>query len=205
MVNETEIKEPEDKEPKDFYSMVFRRCRKILHNDEDAKEATQEVYAKFYAKEESFEIRPEGFGGLLSTMASNTSFNKLKKDRGYARLLFAEATNVSLNRVNDQLKKDREKDMETSHNWDIASPKVESDGFPDETEQIVDKLFVEALLEEEDEQTRRIYYMRYRDRMKLKEIGEIEELSTAGVHKKLKEFKSTVWEKLGKEQNDGKK
>jgi len=135
-------------------------------------------------------------------MATNKSRNQFRKNRSDACRFYALATNVSLNRL---------RDMGTADIYDIlSSPEkgkslIESDGFPDETEQIADKLFVEALLQEEDEKTRAIYYMRYRDGMTLKEIGELVGLSTAAVEKRLKKLKEQAQLKLGKDQNDGKK
>jgi len=186
--------------------MIFRRCMAILHKEADADDATQEVFANFFEKEGRFEIRPEGFGGLLSKMAGYMSFNQLRKNRMVACQLYALATNVSLNRIRDQ------KGMGTgdiyyelsifssteNKNSDILS----STGFPDdkESEQVVDRLFVEALLEEEDEKTRDIYFLRFRDNMTFEEIGEVVGLSTAAVHKRFKKFVNTVRLKLGREQ-----
>ena len=183
--------------------MVLRRCREILRNTEDAEDAAQDVFAKFYEKEGSFDTR-EGFGGLFFKMAVNTSLNKCKKDKRYACRLYAHATNVSLNRVKDQVK---EKDMGTGAIRDMFLTKVESDGFPDDKvgEQVVDRLFVEDILKEEDEKNRDIYFMYYRDRMTLKEIGENVGLSKDGVKKRLIKLENKVRLKLGKDQNDGKK
>jgi len=193
--NETETwyKECWDK----YHPMVLRRCREILRNTEDAEDAAQDVFTKFYEKEGSFDIRPEGFGGLLSKMAVNKSLNQYRKNRMVACQFYALATNVSLNRV---------RGMGTGDIYDkLSSTKVESDGFPDDSEQVINSLFVKAILEEEDEKTRGIYYMYYRDRMPLKEIGELVGLSTAAVHKRLKKLENTARSKLGKDQNNGKK
>ena len=183
--------------------MVLRRCREILRNTEDAEDAAQDVFAKFYEKEGSFDTR-EGFGGLFFKMAVNTSLNKRKKDKRYACRLYAHATNVSLNRVKDQV---NEKDMGTGVIWDMFSTKVESNGFPDDKVggQVVDRLFVEAVLEEEDEKTRDIYFMRYRDNMTFEEIGEVVELKKDAVRKRLIKLENKIRLILGKDQNDGKK
>jgi len=187
-----------------YHPMVFRRCMEILHNTENAEDAAQDVFAKFFEKEGSFDIRPEGFGGLFFKMALNTSLNKRRKDKRYACRLYAHATNVSLNRVKDQVK---EKDMGTGAIRDMFLTKVESDGFPDDKVggQVVDRLFVEAVLEEEDEKTRDIYFMRYRDNMTFEEIGEVVELKKDAVRKRLIKLENKIRLILGKDQNDGKK
>ena len=178
--------------------MVFRRCMGILRNTEDAEDAAQEVFENFLKKEERFDMR-EGFGGLFSKMAGNMSLNQYRKNRRDACRLYALATNVSLNRI---------RDMGTADIYDLlSSPKVESDGYPDDKvgEQVADRLFVEDILKEEDEKNRDIYFMYYRDRMTLKEIGENVGLSKDGVKKRLIKLENKVRLKLGKDQNDGKK
>ena len=199
MSNETETQNNEYWEK--LRRMVFRRCKDILHNTHDADDATQEVFENFLNKESHFEIRPKGFGGLFIKMAGYMSLNQLRENRRDACRFYALATNVSLNRV---------RDMGTADIYNILfSPEkgkslIESDGFSDDSEQVVDRLFVEAILKEEDEKTRDIYFMRYRDNMTFEEIGEVVGLSTAAVHKRLVKLENEIRLILDKDQNDGK-
>jgi len=193
-----------------YYPMVLRCCMKILHDDYNAENAAQDVFEKLYRLkvEGRFDIRSEGLKGLLSKMAENNSINQLRKKRREACRFFAMATNVSLNRVRDQV---LEKDAGTGEIWALFTNKDDprrtykhgKDYYGDKLvstssadNQVVDQLFLEAILKEEDEKTRNIFFMRERYNMTLKEIGEIVGLSTAAVDKRLKKFEKQARSKL---------
>jgi RNA polymerase sigma factor (sigma-70 family) len=156
-----------------------------------------------------FDIRSEGLGGLLYKMADNMSINQIRKKKRDASRFYAMATNVSLNRVRDQVK---EKDMGTGEIWALFTTKDDprrtykhgKDYYGDKLvstssadNQVVDQIFLDAILKEEDEKTRNIFYMHRRDKMAYKEIGEVVGLSTAAVEKRLKKFEKQARSKLG--------
>jgi len=186
-----------------YYPMVLRRCREILHDDYDAENAAQDVFEKLcrLKMEGRFDIRSEGLGGLLSKMADNMSINQIRKKRREVSRFFAMATNVSLNRVRDHVK---EKDMGTGEIRDLFTNK-EIPRFLDDNvvstssadNQVVDQIFLEAILKEEDEKTRNIFFMHRRDNMTYKEIGEVVGLSIAAVDKRLKKFEKQARSRLG--------
>jgi RNA polymerase sigma factor (sigma-70 family) len=194
-----------------YYPMVLRRCREILRNDYDAENAAQDVFEKLcrLKMEGRFDIRSEGLGGLLYKMADNMSINQIRKKKRDASRFYAMATNVSLNRVRDQVK---EKDMGTGEIWALFTTKDDprrtykhgKDYYGDKLvstssadNQVVDQIFLDAILKEEDEKTRNIFYMHRRDKMAYKEIGEVVGLSTAAVEKRLKKFEKQARSKLG--------
>jgi len=198
-----------------YHPMVFRRCKEILGNETDAQDAAQDVFEKFWRlkTEGRFNIRSEEIGGLLKKMAINTSINQTRRKRREAGRFFAMAVNISLNRIRDQVK---EKSMVTEEIENLAAhyyDKPEKRGlFPDDKagytpsndSLIIDRLYIEDILREEDEKTRDIVYMYHHDKMTLKEIGETVELSTAAVQKRLKKFEEKARLKLGGDKNDGK-
>jgi len=101
-------------------------------------------------------------------------------------LLYTMATNVCLNRLR---KKKREvlscfSDSNEYFVWD--------EGF----EQVEAVVLLEAILKDESEENRTIYFMYHADGMTLKEIGEVVGLSISGVRKRLEAFKSRVCGKL---------
>ena len=181
--------------------MVLRRCREVLCDEDDAQDAAQDVFENFLKKEERFDSS-KGFGGLLYKMVGYMSLNQFRKNRRDACRFYALATNVSLNRVRDMGRTDI---YNILFSPEKGKSLIESDGFSDDSEQVVDRLFVESILKEEDEKTRDIYFMRYRDNMTFEEIGEAVGLSTTAVYKRLGKLENKVRLKLGKDQNDGKK
>jgi RNA polymerase sigma factor (sigma-70 family) len=202
-----------------YFPMVFRRCREILHNDDDAADTAHDIFEKVFSlKDEGrFDIRSEGFGGLLSKMAVNNSINQLRKKRREASRFFAMAINVSLNRVRDQVKK---QDMGISDILDLSrnKPKDNPNHFDPQGDRVgytpsVDEQIeyglrqetMEVILKEEDEKTRDIYFMHCRYNMTFKEIGENVGLSTAAVQKRFKKFENKARLKLGRDQNNGNK
>jgi RNA polymerase sigma-70 factor (ECF subfamily) len=104
-------------------------------------------------------------------------------------LLYTMATNVCLNRIRAQK---RELPM------DFFSGGEEFFSAVDEGAGQVDaELLVQAILEDESEQTRAICFMYHADWMTLKEIGGTVGMSVSGVRKRLETFKVRARLKLG--------
>jgi len=101
-------------------------------------------------------------------------------------LLYTMATNVCLNRLR---KKKREVLSSFSYSNEYF---VWDEGF----EQVEAVVLLEAILKDESEENRTIFFMYHADGMTLKEIGEVAGLSISGVRKRLDAFKSRVCGKL---------
>jgi RNA polymerase sigma-70 factor (ECF subfamily) len=108
-------------------------------------------------------------------------------DRFPSSLLYTMATNVCLNRLR---KKKRE--VLSSFSWDHEYFAWIDEGF----EHVEAVVLLEAILKDESEENRAIYFMYHADGMTLKEIGEAAGLSISGVRKRLEAFKSRVCSKL---------
>lgn len=104
-------------------------------------------------------------------------------------LLYTMATNVCLNRMR---KKKREA-------MDFLSGGEEFFAADSGYERVDAKLIVEAILEDESEETRAICFMYHADGMTLSEIGEAVGLSISGVKKRLDTFKKRARLRLGED------
>jgi len=107
-------------------------------------------------------------------------------DRFPSSLLYTMATNVCLNRLR---KRKREvlsgfSDSNEYFVWDKGFEQVEA------------VVLLEAILKDESEENRAIFYMYHADGMTLKEIGEVVGLSVSGVRKRLGAFKSRILAKI---------
>jgi len=109
------------------------------------------------------------------------------KDLFPSSLLYTMATNACLNRL-------RKKKREVLSGFSYAQEYFAwvDEGF----EQVEAEVLLEAILKDESEENRAVYFMYHADGMTLKEIGEIVGLSVSGVRKRLVAFKSRVLAKL---------
>ncbi|MDR0878167.1 MAG: sigma-70 family RNA polymerase sigma factor [Treponema sp.] len=62
-----------------YSTMVFRRCRRILGNDDDAQDAVQDVFVKLVKAEKS--LHGQYPSSLLYTIATNTCLNLIRTKR----------------------------------------------------------------------------------------------------------------------------
>jgi RNA polymerase sigma-70 factor (ECF subfamily) len=152
-----------------YSPMVIRRCRALLRDEDDAMDAVHDVFINL--------LRAEG--RLSGSYPSS--------------LLYTVATNVCLNRLRDRKRTDRG-DMPGREEFSFAGG--EACGEYD----LVDaKLLVEAILEDESEDTRTICFMYHGDGMTLREIGEAVGLSISGIRKRLEAFRKRARLKLGED------
>jgi RNA polymerase sigma-70 factor (ECF subfamily) len=96
-------------------------------------------------------------------------------------LLYTMATNICLNRLRKR-KRETPRDIFTEEEPLLFSV---DEGF----DQVEAELILEAILKDESEMNRAIYFMYHADGMTLKEIGEASGLSISGVRKRLEAFK----------------
>lgn len=140
---------------KEYFPFVFRRCRYMLRNTQDAEDAAQEVFIRVF--------KAEGRGMDLS---------KIKNDED---LLWIYATKVCLSRLGKKRKH--------GVNFPLFEEEIPAAG--NVFERIDAKLLIQGIFENESEETRLYCYMYYYDRMKLTEIAETVGKSKSWVHKKI--------------------
>jgi len=153
--------------------MVIRRCRALLRNDDEAMDAVQDVFVNLLRSK----------GRLRGTFPSS--------------LLYTMATNVCLNRLRGKKREGRETgfpqdgilpgDNQLFSAMDLSYGQVDAE------------LLVEAILEDESEETRAICFMYHADGMTLREIGEAVGMSISGVRKRLEAFRKRARLKLGED------
>jgi RNA polymerase sigma-70 factor (ECF subfamily) len=167
-----------------YYSLVKDRCMAILRNKEDAQDMAQSVFTKI------LENKSKGKPGILhpktylSTMAKNMIINQKKKARRELIEIYDMATNGSLNWFMDK--------------EDYGCKKWEAGIIDRGYEQTEAKIIVKAILEEQDETTRKIYFYKYHDGLTLEQTGEIVGLGKSAVGKKVKNLEEKVKAALGK-------
>jgi DNA-directed RNA polymerase specialized sigma subunit len=93
------------------------------------------------------------------------------------------ATNGGLNWFKEKGEQGREK-------WEIG---IKDNGY----EQVEAKIIVKAILDEQDETTRKIYFYKYHDDMTLKQIGEVVGLGKSAVQKRIKKLEEQIRVKMG--------
>jgi RNA polymerase sigma factor (sigma-70 family) len=182
-----------------YFTMVYRCCRKIFHNHEDAEDMAQNVFEKLLLlkKEGRLEIlSPRGPGGLLAKMAANMSFTRLSRVKEEYLAIYKWVSEVNFAQV---------RNMELGEIWNLL--KSNSVGeyvdkkniFMDGSSGLLEaELFVKALLEDQDEKMLEICFLRYRDGLTLEEIGRFVGLKKSAVEKRLKKIDRLIALKLGK-------
>ena len=65
-------------------SWIFRTCRRFLHSEDDAKDATQEVFARCFQKLDT--LRGANLPGWLKAIAVNTCLNLIEKEKRWTPL-----------------------------------------------------------------------------------------------------------------------
>jgi RNA polymerase sigma factor (sigma-70 family) len=167
-----------------YYTLVKDRCMAILRNNEDAQDMAQNVFTKV------LENKTKGKPGILhpktylSTMAKNMIINQRKKARRELIEFYDMATKESLDWF-----------ME---NGDYRRVKWE-DGIMDSGyEEAEAKIIVEAILEEQDKTTRKIFIYKYHDGLTLEQTGELVGLGKSAVDKRIKNLEKKVKAAMGK-------
>jgi len=167
-----------------FYSLVFRRCLAVLGNEEDAKDAAQDVFAKIQELKSKGQLHIPYPKTYLSTAARNMGINKKKRDRTELNKIYDMATSGSF----DWFKEKGEQGQEF---WEQA---VMDNGY----DQVEAEIIVKAILDEQDETTRKIYFYRYHDDMTLEQIGEVVGLGKSAVQQRIKKLEEHVRVKMGR-------
>jgi len=169
---------------REYYSLVYKRCLAILGNMEDAQDAAHDVFESIHKQKTKGFISIPYPKTYLSTAAKNMGLNNKKKARRELNKLYDIATGSGLNRFRDRVEQGREK-------WEAG---VIDNGY----DQVEAKIIVKAILEEQDETTRRIYFYKYHDDMTLEQIGEVVGLGKSAVQKRVKTLEELVKAALGR-------
>lgn len=177
---------------KEYFPQVYRRCYKLLRNHEDAENAAQDVFEKLLRVEDSLEIRSSGGpASLLFKIAKNAGIDEFKRRRKEIYMFYAKAINISLKRIKDKGESEIRqllKNEIAQNNIFCAEINFEDGRFA----QVEAEIIVNAILNEEDEKTKLIYFMRYHEDMTFEHIGEAVGLKKSAVEKRLNKFKEHV-------------
>lgn len=168
---------------KEYISMVYRRCKKLLGNHEDAEDITQDIFGNIQEqiiKGKTEIVSPEKY---LNRTATFMSINKKKRARREFNAMYNLATKTGINWFKNNFEENKE-------TWEIG---IIDNGYS----QIEAEIIVKAILEEQDEKTCEIYTYKYRDNMTLKEIAELVDLSQTAVHKRIKKLEDQVKALIG--------
>jgi len=169
---------------REYYSVVYKRCLLMLGNREDAQDAAHDVFEKIQELKSKGRLHVPYPKTYLSTAAKNMGINKKKRARRELNQIYDMATNGSLNWFKDNGEQGQEV-------WEIG---ITDNGY----DQVEAEIIVKAILDEQDERTRRIYFYKYHDDMTLKQIGEAVGLSISAVRKRIKNLEKQVKVKMGK-------
>jgi len=157
---------------KKYAPMVFRRCLSMLKNEDEALDASQDVFVRLLNSRKS--LHGTFLSSLLYTIATNICLNRLKREK-----------------LQDVFNKQsfNEKDFFDSDSLEIGSKDPQFD-------RVEEAMLMDDIFKNESETTRTICFMYHMDCMTLKEIGDVMGLSISGVRKKLLTFSARVKLKL---------
>jgi RNA polymerase sigma factor (sigma-70 family) len=168
-----------------YYSMVESVCMRTLHNKEDAQDLAHDVFAYVLEK-----FKKEGQSSIpypttyLSKAAANMGINKKKRARRELIEVYNMAAGGSLNWFIDK------GGDEGKEKWEAG---IAEKGY----EQAEAQIIVKAILDQQDETTRKIYFYKYHEDMTLEQIGEAVGLKKSAVHERLKALEEQVKVKIG--------
>ena len=162
-----------------YYSLVYRRCLAMLGNSEDAQDAAHDVFEKIHEQKSKGQLNIPYPKTYLSTAAKNMGINIKKRERRELNELYDMATNGSINWFIER------GSGEGKAKWEAG---IADKGY----EQAEAEIIVQAILEEQDETTRKIYFYKYHDDMTLEQTGEAVGLKKSAVQKRLKNLEAQV-------------
>jgi RNA polymerase sigma-70 factor, ECF subfamily len=164
----------------EYYPLVFRRCLAILRNKEEAQDLAHDVFIKVQElkTEGKFNINNPNPISYLFKMAKNMNINKKKRARRELIEIYNMANNGSFIWTKDKGEQEHE----------IYEAGIIDNGY----EKVEAEIIVKAILEEQDETTRKIYLYNYFHDMTLNKIGEAVGLKKSAVQKRLKKLEKQV-------------
>jgi RNA polymerase sigma-70 factor (ECF subfamily) len=150
-----------------YAPMIFRRCLSLLKNEDEALDASQDVFINLLRFRKK--LHGQFLSSLLYTMATNTCLNRLRQRNVYS---------TNFNSTND-------------------SSTIEVGSNDPQFEKVEGNMLIDAIFKDESETTRMICFMYHVDGMTLKEIGDVVGMSISGVRKRLITFNNRAklkWE-----------
>jgi len=167
-----------------YYSWVYSRCLAMLRKVEDAEDTAQNVFTKILELTKEGQLHVHYPKTYFPRAVMNMVINKKKRDRRAFIEIYDMATNGSI-------KWFKEKGEQGKEVWEIG---VMDNGY----DQVEANIIVQAILDEQDETTYKIYTYRYIDNMTLEQIGEAVGLSKSAVLKRIKKLEEQVRVKMGR-------
>jgi len=164
-----------------YYPMVYRCCLAFLRNEESAKDAAGAVFEKLQELQTEGRLDIDYPKTYLSRMAKNMSINEIKKrDRERKELIkiYDIASDETITRI--------------LNNGEQGQKQLEAGIIDNCYEQTEAEIIVKAILEEQDETTRKIYINKYYKDMTLEQIGEAVGLKKSAVQKRIKTLEKQV-------------
>jgi RNA polymerase sigma-70 factor (ECF subfamily) len=147
--------------------VLYHRCRSILRNDEDARDAVQETFARVIRHAESF-----------------------RQQSSPLTWMYRISTNHCLNRIRDRRGQQRKHE---NHRQDIVGPGVT---LPKDDD-AADRDRILALLDDADDETRACVVHTFFDDCTREEVAELVGLSVPTVRKRLNTFVEGARRQLG--------
>jgi RNA polymerase sigma-70 factor, ECF subfamily len=147
--------------------VLFHRCRSILRNDEDARDAVQDTFARVLRHAEAFRAE-----------ASPLTW------------MYRISTNLCLNRLRDRRGRERKHD---DHREELGGPGVTEPTDDD----AADRLRVLALLDDADDETRACVVHTFFDDCTREEVAALVGLSVPTVRKRVNTFVDGARRTLG--------
>jgi len=164
---------------REYYSLVYNRCLAILGNREEAQDVAHDVFEKIQEQKAKGILNIPYPKTYLSKAATNMGINKKKRARRELIEIYKMATDGSLKWF---LEKGGEEGKEK---WEAG---IVDNGY----DRVEAQIIVKAILDEQDETTRKIYICKYLNDMTLEEIGKEVGIRRSSVHERIKKLEKKV-------------
>lgn len=149
-----------------YKSLVFTLVFRIVNNNEDAEEVSQDVFIKAYKNLESFNFKSK-FATWLYRIAYNEAINKLKSEKRFSTFL----------------------EIKENHH---EIPDAETDKY----ENIEKSYYVDKAMQNLSESERFIVTLFYYEDLSIKEISNITDFSIANIKVKLLRARQKLYDLL---------
>jgi RNA polymerase sigma factor (sigma-70 family) len=103
---------------KDYFSMIFKYCRKRLRNKEEAEEIAQDVFIKYIKTMEKRPVIISNLSGYLKMIAKNMCNNLDRAEERKRMLIYAVATDIPTRR----LRVEKEESKGRKNNFSFSDP-----------------------------------------------------------------------------------